>query len=1025
MHHSKRFLVLLALLPTLALAQFVWQDNGVAIRQGAHLGWNGAAVSAGDDVALFYYDCLRDGTRDVWGTRIAPNGTHVWGQNGRLVAGDISEQRAPVVAAYPDGSVLAVWEDYSVGRFRDLKAQRYSANGNAMWSPEGGVIVVEQERDQFDVKLALNDQDDAFIVFTDDRRTEGTDARINSYAQILTANGTRVGSLDGIQLLTRREDYNQPLDVVCVGSDAYILNTMPGTSNDLVIQKLLPNGTIGFPNDEAIATYADFGVHKLAPIENGLAVAWTSRVTDEQHGDARLTLLDTNRNPLAGWSSEGLLVGTGFNTQAVMKLSETPDGGIVIAVADYEFDADLSDLTISKYARTGELVWGPVELGAAALRTSPLDWYWDGDNLVVIWTEIVNFTEYSVFTQKLNSNGVKQWGEDGNLIWHRDTKKIRAEIEKPQNGAARVVIVQGRSIAQPESLFVAALNSSGQLAGEAEFVSGGWTYDSNDQRAARIDDQKLAVIWSDSRTSLNRDVYYQLIDGSGTSLLEPEGRKLSPAGNFSIYAPPAVAADGFGGAYMAWIGDSMGLGNTLHIHHINGAGNEVWAAPATIRSFYGFHGQTYLIPHGNGGLFAAFARFNDAFVARIGVAHINASGQLSWAEGYHEFPGVPGNDLPLMSAISDGSGGCYLTGMTGPWQDTRAIIFHIEADGTFGEGWSNEGRIYGVANTRGRNSKSVLVGENVLVTYEQPQSESASTYDVRGFLISPTAEDLWGAQGRRLSHVDGAVVRHQLSSDGQGGFLLGYEDFRSGNRTYAYIARYDNDGQAVWENVERRVCTFDGDQNSMTMTNDGNGGAWVAWEDQRNSDLYTEIDLYGTHIDANGDFASINGVNWPAEGAPICDVPTYQQEPALIPWASGSALAIWKDLRSSNPGRCCGAGAVGDLFNNVYAQVLSEVSLDGDEVAENVVPTSFTLSAYPNPFNPSTQLAFTLPQNTNVKLTIYNVLGQATETLMDTPLVAGDYSFTWNADNRPSGIYFAKLETSSGLSTVQKLTLLK
>ena len=60
-----------------------------------------------------------------------------------------------------------------------------------------------------------------------------------------------------------------------------------------------------------------------------------------------------------------------------------------------------------------------------------------------------------------------------------------------------------------------------------------------------------------------------------------------------------------------------------------------------------------------------------------------------------------------------------------------------------------------------------------------------------------------------------------------------------------------------------------------------------------------------------------------------------------------------------------------------------------------------------------------------MKLTIFNVLGQATETLMDAPLVAGDYSFTWNADNRPSGIYFAKLETSSGLSTMQKLTLLK
>ncbi len=1025
MHHRNRFLVLLALLPTLALAQFYWPDNGVAIRQGAHLGWNGAAVSAGNDVALFYYDCLRDGTRDVWGTRISSNGGHLWGQNGRLVAGDISEQRAPVVAAYPDGSVLVVWEDYSVGRFRDLKAQRYSANGYAMWAPEEGVAVVEAFRDQFDVKLALNENGYAFVVFTDDRLTDGPDTRLNCYAQILTPDGERVGPIDGIQLLHRHDLYNQPVDVVCLGSDAYILNKMPADTQELVIQKLSQAGTLGFPNDEAIAEYYDFGNHALVAIDNGLAVAWTVQDSSVFHGDARLNLLDSNREPLPGWPASGISVGAGEFMQAIVKLAKAPEGGVVAVLANYELDPDNADLTLYHYARTGELLWGPVNFGPAALRTSPLDWVWEGENLAVVWAEISNDNEYRAHTQKLGSNGSKLWGEDGNLVWSRVAKKIRVEVEKPENAAARLIIISGRSIAQPESLFVSELNSGGQIAGESDFVSGGWTYDGFDQRAARIGDQKLAVMWTDNRASLNRAVYFQFLDASGHQLLEQEGRQLVSDGDFSIYTPPAIAADGSGGAFMAWAGDSLGLVNVLHVHRVDEFGNELWGTPATVRSNNGFYGQPYLIPDGTGGVFVAFDRFNDAFVARVGVAHISPSGSLSWGEGYHEFPGEPGVDVLLTSAVSDNSGGCYISGINGPWQDTQAVVFHIETDESFGEGWNGNGRTYGPVMSRERNSKLLMVGENLLVTYEQPQSESASTYDVKGVLISPLGTDLWGAQGHRLSAENAAVVRHQLSVDGEGGFLLGYEDFRDGNHAHDFVARYSADGLAIWEGTERRVCSHAGDQNFMAMTNDGHGGAWLAWEDLRNSDIYSEIDLYGTHINGDGDFATVNGFTWPEDGYPICDVPTYQQEPVLIPWANGSAVAMWKDLRSSNPGRCCGAGAVGDIFNNVYAQVLSEVSLSNGEKPNVLAPSSFALSAYPNPFNPTTKLEFSLPQMANVKLSLYNLLGQKMVTLLDKPLASGSYSHTWDAAAFPSGTYFAKLETSGGLSAVRKLTLLK
>ena len=1026
MHHRTRLVYLLALIPVLALAQFQWQDDGLPIRQGAHLGWNGAAVCAGNDVALFYYDCLRDGTRDVWGTRIAPDGEHIWGQNGRLVAGDISEQRAPIVAAYADGSILAVWEDYSVGRFRDLKAQRYDHNGNAMWSPSEGVSVVQTFRDQFDAKLAIDESGYAYVIFNDDRLTEGADTRLNVYGQVLSPSGERIGPIDGIQLLFSADYNNQPVDIVCVGNSAYALCTEPSAESDLVIQKISESGQLGFADENSVAEYSDFGTHKMVAIENGLAVAWTALGAGQQYGDARVVLLDTTRAPLSGWTADGILIASGPDAQTIANLTAAPDGGVIVAVADFEFDPEESSVLLYHYSRTGELTWGPVDLGIAALRTSPLDWAWDGTDLIVTWAEFDESYNNNLRTQKISSTGTKLWGNDGNLVWTRLDKKLRAEIEQPPTGAARLVVVSGRAIAQPESLFVAELNDSGQLAGAAEFVSGGWTYDSYDQETAKLDNWKFGVIWTDNRASLNRDVYFQIVDGNGETYLEPNGRKLNSDHSFLIHLPPEIAADGNGGAFLVWAGDSIGFNSVMHIHRIDNSGAEVWANPVRIRSVLGFLGQPHVVADGSGGAFVAFSRFNDSFVARISIAHIDAAGNLSWPEVYHEFPGLPGADLILTDAESDGHGGCYLSGVTGQWQDTQAIVYHINADGSFGDGWSDAGREYGAVGRRDRNSKLMRLGENILLTYEQPQSDDAATYDVRGVLVTLSGQDLWGTQGHRISGPEAAAVRHDISPDGQGGFLVSYEDFRDGVHSYGYVARYDADGIAEWSGVDRRVCTHEGDQSFMTVTHDGNGGAWVMWEDYRNTDIYSEIDLYGTHIDGDGNFASIGGFEWPSEGYPICDVPTYQQAPVLIPWNEGSALAVWKDLRSSNPGRCCGAGAVGDIFNNIYAQILTEVTLAADEnVADILHPSSFILSAYPNPFNPNTTLNFTLSQNANVKLTIYNVLGQATESILDAPLLAGDYAFDWNAGHLPSGIYFAKLETSTGLSTVTKLTLLK
>jgi len=88
-------------------------------------------------------------------------------------------------------------------------------------------------------------------------------------------------------------------------------------------------------------------------------------------------------------------------------------------------------------------------------------------------------------------------------------------------------------------------------------------------------------------------------------------------------------------------------------------------------------------------------------------------------------------------------------------------------------------------------------------------------------------------------------------------------------------------------------------------------------------------------------------------------------------------------------------------------------------------PSSFALEQnYPNPFNPSTKINFTLGKPANVKLVVYNILGQKVATLIDTRMDVGPHTYEFNASKLASGVYFYKLEAGD-FRSVKKMLLLK
>ena len=89
------------------------------------------------------------------------------------------------------------------------------------------------------------------------------------------------------------------------------------------------------------------------------------------------------------------------------------------------------------------------------------------------------------------------------------------------------------------------------------------------------------------------------------------------------------------------------------------------------------------------------------------------------------------------------------------------------------------------------------------------------------------------------------------------------------------------------------------------------------------------------------------------------------------------------------------------------------------------IPSSVALNpAYPNPFNPSTQISFDIATEGFINLSIYDINGRLVEALKNDVISVGSHSLMWNAQSYASGIYFVHL-IAENISLSQKLILVK
>ncbi len=160
-------------------------------------------------------------------------------------------------------------------------------------------------------------------------------------------------------------------------------------------------------------------------------------------------------------------------------------------------------------------------------------------------------------------------------------------------------------------------------------------------------------------------------------------------------------------------------------------------------------------------------------------------------------------------------------------------------------------------------------------------------------VFSEPAHAGWVQDGIPVCGANDSQDNVVIVSDGQGGAIIAWQDGRDGTLNI-YAQRVDGTGNTLWTHDGVALCTAAHDQREPQIASDGTGGAIVAWTDYRSGLIFGPTDVYAQRVDASGN------VLWAADGVSLCNVAGNQGPRAIMSDGSGGAIVAWGDRRTTN-----------------------------------------------------------------------------------------------------------------------------
>ncbi len=345
---------------------------------------------------------------------------------------------------------------------------------------------------------------------------------------------------------------------------------------------------------------------------------------------------------------------------------------------------------------------------------------------------------------------------------------------------------------------------------------------------------------------------------------------------------PQIISDGAGGAVITWQDRRIGSWD-IYARRIDAGGNVQWTANgAAISTVIGSQEYPQIASDGAGGAIITWRDYRSSNYD-IYTQRINASGNVQWtADGVAICTAT--DDQYNQQIIPDGAGGAVIT-----WQDYRSGSWDIYAQ-RMDAGGNVQWTAFGVAicmATGDQNNPQIIPdgAGGAVITWQDRRS---GTNDIYAQCIDASGYVQWTADGVAVCTALETQSSPQIISDGAGGAVITWQDFRSGSNDDIYVQRIDTGGSVQWTADGVAICTATGDQEYPQITSDGAGGAVITWQDRRSG----TNDIYARRIDAGGN------VQWTSNGVAMCTATNDQEYPQITSDGAGGAVITWQDRRS-------------------------------------------------------------------------------------------------------------------------------
>jgi hypothetical protein len=352
----------------------------------------------------------------------------------------------------------------------------------------------------------------------------------------------------------------------------------------------------------------------------------------------------------------------------------------------------------------------------------------------------------------------------------------------------------------------------------------------------------------------------------------------------------------------------------------------------------------------------------------------NASGDTLWTKTFG------GSDIDVGYSVQQTTDGGYIiTGST--FGAGVSDVWLIKTDDSGDTLWT---KTFGGSDSEwGRSVQQTTDGGYIITG--MTRSFGAGDRDVWLIKTDNSGDTLWT---KTFGGSDGEGG-HSVQQTTDGGYIItGSTQKASGSDVL--LIKTDASGDTLW------TKTFgSGSGHSVQQTTDG--GFIIAAE--KDYGIYQSYDAWLIKTDNSGDTL------W---------TKTF----------GGSGMDMGHSVQQTNDGGYILTG--GTVINNGDVWLI-KTAPDPSKVEQNIdmIPLDFSLyQNFPNPFNPTTKIKYSIPKLSNVTIKVFDILGNEIETLVNEVKPTGTYEITWYAEGLPSGVYVYRLQAGE-YADVKKMVLLK